>query len=182
MGVDRLMRQVAPSAVQMAGVTKFGLRAVVQGLKHVNGQMLRHLHPQRYALVSVAVFTLLGVMLEPVLRGDWTAPILQPLAFLTLVPCLTAVLGDPSTRIPSNLRSMGFRWAGAALVAWVVIWLLLRLFKDPSWIPIGMVIASVVLLGTVIQSPGAGKAHSVGGKRVRGGRGDRVPESTGPSS
>jgi hypothetical protein len=170
------------SAGRVVDVTRFGVGGIVQGFRHINGQMLRHLNPQRYAMACVALFTLVGVMVEPLLRGAWTAPILQALAFVTMVPCLMVVLGDPSSRLPSNLRLIGFRWAGASILAWIAIWLVLRIFKDGSWIPLGMVVGSVALLGTVIEAAPARKSRSASGKRPKARGGDRPPRSTPRSS
>ena len=177
-----ILSHVEMSAGRVVDVTRFGVGGIVQGFRHINGQMLRHLHPQRYAMACVAFFTLIGVMVEPLLRGAWTAPILQALAFVSMVPCLMVVLGDPSCRIPSNLRLMGFRWAGASILAWIAIWLVLRIFGQGSWIPLGMVFASVALFGTVIDAPPTRKPRWATGKRPKARDGNRPPRSTPRSS
>lgn len=176
-----LLEHVEVSAGRVAEVTRFGVGAIVQGFRHINGHAVRHLHPQRYAMVCVAFFTLVGVMVEPLLRAEWTAPVLQALAFATMVPCLMVVLGDPSSRIPSNLRAMGLRWAAASFVAWIVIWQVLRFLGHGSWIPLGMMVASLALLGTVIEAPG-GKSRREKGRKPRAGGGDQRPRPTAPSS
>jgi len=177
-----ILSHVEVSAGRVADVTRFGVSGIVQGFRHINGQMVRHLHSQRYAMVCVAFFTLVGVVVEPLMRGVWTAPILQALAFVTMVPCLMVVLGDPSSRIPSNLRLIGFRWAGASILAWIAVWLVLRTFKHGSWIPLGMVVASVALLGTVIEAAPARKPRPATGKRPKARGADRPPRSTPRSS
>ena len=144
------------SAAKVAGVTRFSTGAVVQALRHLNGRMLRRLHPQRYTVVCVALITVVVTLIEPLLRGQWSAPYLQPLAWLSMAPALAAVLGDPTARIPANLRAIGIRWSGLAAGAWIVILQLLRLFSNDSWIPIAMVVGCGAMLCAMLGDP-AGK-------------------------
>lgn len=109
----------------------FIISDVLHFFQTVDGRVLKRLHPQRYAIILLAILGLSATVICPILFGgiNFFTIIYQILSLLSLLPTLAVFVGNPREPMHLIISTILVKFEGAFAILWFIIILLAQFYK-----------------------------------------------------
>ena len=109
----------------------FIISDVLHFFQTVDGRVLKRLHPQRYAIILLAILGLSATVICPILSGgiNFLTIIYQILSLLSLLPTLAVFVGNPREPMHLIISTILVKFEGAFAILWFIIILLAQFYK-----------------------------------------------------
>jgi len=109
----------------------FIISDVLHFFQTVDGRVLKRLHPQRYAIILLAILGLSATVICPILSGGFNffTIIYQILSLLSLLPTLAVFVGNPREPMHLIISTILVKFEGAFAILWFIIILLAQFYK-----------------------------------------------------